>query len=211
MSFDNDSRLPRPRTLIHVQEENEPSPETALFATTQAVGIVDLGASQTVMGQHQVPEFLSSLPADVRKLVHERPVQSRVEMTFRFGNNSIAPCNRAIFVSIDRFWIKIAVVESRTPFLISNNVCRSLGAVIDTNRQSILFKTLNCEMPPQSSAKKLFLLDFCALTAMRPPTSTVSDTSGKTQGSSESQVFHVHEPEEEMKSIVEPKSRINQG
>ena len=144
---------------------NDLRTETILFATTQAVGILDLGASQTVMGQQQVPEFLENLPANVRRLVHERPV----EMTFRFGNNSVVPCTKALFVPVDKYWIKIAVVESRTPFLISNNVCRSLGAIIDTTRQSIFFRSLNCEMPLQLSGKKLFLLDFCALTALKPP------------------------------------------
>ena len=140
-------------------------PEVAMFATSQTIGILDLGASQTVMGQHQVPEFLDSLPEAVRELVQERPVT----MSFRFGNNSIVPCHKALFVPVDKFWIKIAIVESRTPFLISNSVCRSLGAVIDTNRQSIFFKVLNCELPLELSSKKLFLLDFCALTDSCPP------------------------------------------
>ena len=70
---------------------------------------------------------------------------------------------------VDKFWIKIAIVESRTPFLISNNVCRNLGAVIDTAKQSIRFQKLNCELPLKLSGRKLFLLDFCELTAQRPP------------------------------------------
>ena len=132
-------------------------PEIALFATTLTTGILDLGASQSVMGQHQVPEFLANLPKPVRELVQERPVS----MSFRFGNNSIVPCHRALLVPVDRFWIKIAIVETQTPFLISNNVCRSLGAVIDTNQQSIFFKVLNCELPLELSSRKLFMLDFC--------------------------------------------------
>ena len=63
-------------------------------------GILDLGASQSVMGQHQVPEFLANLPKPVRELVQERPVS----MSFRFGNNSIVPCHRALLVPVDRFW-----------------------------------------------------------------------------------------------------------
>eukprot|EP00435_Cladocopium_sp_Y103_P004762 s874_g1.t1 len=136
-----------------------------LFATAKTFGIVDLGASQTVMGQHQLDEFLDGLPASVRDRVFEQPV----EMTFRFGNNSTVPCQRAIFVPIDKFWIKIAIVDSKTPFLISNNVCRSLGAIIDTSAQSIRFQNLDCEVPLQLSGKKLFLLDFCELAARRPP------------------------------------------
>ena len=153
-------------------------PEIAMFATTQTTGILDLGASQTVMGQHQVnqvTEFLANLPTSVRELVQERPVN----MSFRFGNNSLVPCRRALFVPVDRFWIKIAIVETQTPFLISNSVCRSLGAVIDTNRQSIFFKVLNCELPLELSSKRLFMLDFCALTACRPPQLMTSDESAK--------------------------------
>ena len=150
-------------------------PEIAMFATTQTTGILDLGASQTVMGQHQVTEFLANLPTSVRELVQERAVN----MSFRFGNNSLVPCHRALFVPVDRFWIKIAIVETQTPFLISNSVCRSLGAVIDTNRQSIFFKGLNCELPLELSSKRLFMLDFCALTACRPPRLMTSDESAK--------------------------------
>ena len=95
-------------------------------------------------------------------------------MTFRFGNNGVVPCRRALMVPVDRFWIKIAVVESRTPFLISNNVCRSLGAVIDTTNQTIFFRELNCTLPLTLSGKKLFLLEFSELVAQRPPQPSVA-------------------------------------
>eukprot|EP00435_Cladocopium_sp_Y103_P040673 s1143_g11.t1 len=147
------------------QELSSQVPEQAMFATSLTLGILDLGASQTVMGCHQLPEFLSHLPPHVRNMVYEKPV----EMSFRFGNNSVVPCNRAIFVPIDKFWIKIAIVNSKTPFLISNNVCRCLGAVIDTNKQSVWFRQLDCELPLQLSGKKLFLLDLCELAAKKPP------------------------------------------
>ena len=141
-----------------------------MFATSHNLGILDLGASQTVMGSYQVPEFLKSLPPSVRKQVYEQTV----EMTFRFGNNGVVPCHRALMVPVDRFWIKIAVVESRTPFLISNNVCRSLGAVIDTTNQTIFFRELNCTLPLTLSGKKLFLLEFSELVAQRPPQPSVA-------------------------------------
>jgi hypothetical protein len=172
------------------QEISPQTPEQALFATSLTLGILDLGASQTVVGQHQLPEFLSHLPPQVRSLVHEKPV----DMSFRFGNNSVVPCKRAIFVPIDKFWIKIAIVESKTPFLISNNVCRCLGAVIDTNNQSIWFRQLDCELPLQLSGKKLFLLDLCELAAKKPPrTPTVLERSD----SKAERVFSCQENESE--------------
>ena len=147
--------------------EAQNSCETAMFATTKTVGILDLGASQTVMGQHQVAEFLASLPDQARQMVFEQPAQ----MTFRFGNNSVVPCHKAIFVPVDKYWIKIAVVETKTPFLISNNVCRSLGAVIDTSKQTVFFRNLGVTMPLMLSGKKLFLLDLSELIAQKPPIS----------------------------------------
>ena len=135
------------------------------FATTQASGILDLGASQSVMGEHQLEDFLNNLPPCIRDKVFEQPVH----MSFRFGNNSTVPCNRAMFIPVDRYWLKIAIVPSRTPFLISNNVCRSLGAVIDTADRTIFFKTLGCMLPLTLSSKRLFLLDLSELILLRPP------------------------------------------
>ena len=187
-SFPDASEMRQP-TNVHSNDSESAKPsqkvtpmisistEVAMFATTQTTGILDLGFSQTIMGQHQVPEFLESFPEDVRMLVQERPAS----MSFRFGNNSVVPCHKAIFVPVDRFWIIIAIVESKTPFLISNSVCRSLGAVIDTTRRSILFKALGCELPLKLSSKKLFLLDFCALTACCPPRPPTGNQSGKHQ------------------------------
>ena len=164
-----------PRRTVDVWKNPQKSQTEELinFATSNAVGILDLGASQSVMGEHQLEDFLQCLPVQVRSKVFEQPVQ----MAFRFGNNSIVQCDKAVFVPIDRFWIKIAIVPSKTPFLISNNVCRSLGAVIDTADQHIMFKKLSCSMPLTLSSKKLFLLDLSALIEMKPP--ILPETVGK--------------------------------
>ena len=140
----------------------------AFFVTSQASGVLDLGASQTVIGQQQVPEFLQSLPEDVRSRVFESPAN----MTFRFGNNSTVPCRKMMYVPVDKYWLKIAIVESHTPFLLSNNVCRSFGAVIDTEKEEIFFRKLQCTMPLTLSGKKLFTLNVADLVTLRPPVST---------------------------------------
>ena len=61
------------------------------------------------MGRHQLEDFLQELPVHVRAKVREQAVS----MTFRFGNNGTVMCNTAILVPIGRFWLRIAVVESR--------------------------------------------------------------------------------------------------
>lgn len=155
--------------------------ECVLFATSSSLGIVDLGASQTVMGQCQLPEFLSSLPKEIRDRIQEKPVNIR----FRFGNNSTVSCTRSILVPIAPFWIQIAIVESQTPFLISNSVCRSLGAVIDTERHEIHFKKLQRTIPLSLSSKKLFLLDFCQLVSPEAHSDTLSTV--KTENASQAE------------------------
>ena len=175
--FQVSSVQPAAPTDALLQKASMNAPETpaneqsVLFATHQTIGILDLGASQTVMGRYQVDEFLELLPEAARCRVFEQPV----DMSFRFGNNSVVPCRVALMVPVDRFWIKIAVVDTKTPFLISNNVRRSLGAVIDTTNQTICFRELDCTMPLTLSGKKLFLLDFSELVSLRPPRPAESD------------------------------------
>ena len=81
-------------------------------------------------------------------------------MTFRFGNNGTVACSKAIFVPISKVWMKIAIVESQTPFLISNSVFRNLDAIVDTGKQQIEFRKLGCTVPVRLSERKLFLLDI---------------------------------------------------
>ena len=128
-----------------------------LFASHGTVGIVDLGASQTVMGCHQQEEFLSHLPQEIRDQVQYQPVS----MSFRFGNNGTVTCDTAMLVPVGPIWLKIALVPSTTPFLISNNVFRQLHAVIYTAQQKVVFEKLGCEVPLKLSDRKLFIMDLC--------------------------------------------------
>ena len=131
----------------------------AVFASYESYGIVDLGASQTVMGQNQVDELLRALP----KRARDNHYFADVNMTFRFGNNGTVDCTQALFVPVGKVWLKIALVASKTPFLISNSVFRSLGAVIDTANQEVYFRRLDCSVPLKLSNRKLFLLNLCDL------------------------------------------------
>ena len=131
----------------------------AVFASYESYGIVDLGASQTVMGQNQVDELLRALP----KRARDNHYFADVNMTFRFGNNGTVDCTQALFVPVGKVWLKIALVSSKTPFLISNSVFRSLGAVIDTANQEVYFRRLDCSVPLKLSDRKLFLLNLCDL------------------------------------------------
>ena len=175
-SGDNLSKIHSP--LIN-QRLNPSLPEEhpSFFASYQAYGIVDLGASQTVMGQHQVHEFLESLPPHTRARVYEGPAN----MTFRFGNNGTVACSKAIFVPISKIWMKIAIVQSQTPFLISNSVFRNLNAIVDTGNQQIEFRKLGCTVPVRLSERKLFLLDIKELIEKAEDPNAVSSGSVKSE------------------------------
>ena len=153
------SPQPRIQTETPVQSVQQGSTEHAMFVSHGPYGIVDLGASQTVIGSQQVPELLKLLPQEVRERVTETPCRT----VFRFGNSSTVMCDRAILVPLDRWKVKICVVESKTPFLISNNVFRTLSAQIDTASDHVNFSKLGFSLPLCLSEKKLYLLDFCEL------------------------------------------------
>ena len=129
------------------------------FVSHGPYGIVDLGASQTVIGQQQVNELLQCLPKEIAQKTQRVPC----ETVFRFGNSSTVACQYALLVPLARWNVKICVVRSQTPFLISNNVFRTLGATIDTAKDTVFFSEIGVHMPLKLSEKKLYLLDFCEL------------------------------------------------
>ena len=146
-------------SILHQVPQDVSKIQEAMFVSQGCQGIVDLGASQTVMGEYQLGEFLRDLPKDVRAKVREQ----KVSMTFRFGNNSTVACDRAILVPVQRYWIRIAIVKSKTPFLLSNSMFRKLGAVIDTKRHVVHFEEVPCTVPLSITERKLFTLSVAEL------------------------------------------------
>ena len=142
--------------------------EQAYFVSEGSLGIVDLGASLSVIGQSQFDDLCRHLPKHVLQSMKETPCQVK----FRFGNDSSVTGTRAIFFPVGSFWIKVVVVSSNTPFLIANSVFRALGAVIDTEDASIYFKKLQCRLPIQLSDRRLYRLDLVQLLTCCPPVKT---------------------------------------
>ena len=147
------------------------SVEQAYFVSEGSLGIVDLGASLSVIGQSQFDDLCKHLPKVVLQTMKEAPCQVR----FRFGNDSSVTGNRAIFFPVGPYWIKVIVVPSNTPFLIANSVFRALGAVIDTEEATVYFKKLQCRLPIQLSERRLYRLDLVQLLTCCPPESQKAD------------------------------------
>ena len=103
---------------------------------------------------------MQCLPQAVAQKVQKVPC----ETVFRFGNSSTVVCQYAPLVPLAKWSAKICVVNSQTPFLISNRQCfRTLGAQITTAQDPVLFSEINAHLPLKLSKKKLYLLDFCEL------------------------------------------------
>ena len=135
----------------HVEHE-----ATACFATHGSYGIVDLGASKTVIGSDSLGELIQSLDASIRQRLSRCPCN----ITFRFGNQATLTSRQALVVPIGSLKLKIAVVPGGTPFLISNTLMRTLQARIDCASQTLSSSMLKQKVPLQLTPKGLFLIDL---------------------------------------------------
>ena len=148
--IDNDS-------IKSSQVENTRSPtENAdvCFVSTGTIGVVDLGASQTVMGDQQLKEFLQNLPASVRSKV----CRSSCDIVFRFGNHQTLTSKHSLLLPLQEQWIRIAIVKGRTPFLLSSTFLRGIKAIIDVEEGTLWSKMLNRQLTIERTSKSLFML-----------------------------------------------------
>eukprot|EP00435_Cladocopium_sp_Y103_P018074 s4573_g4.t1 len=134
------------------------------FASHGCLGIVDLGATKTVIGSNLVKELLEGLHPSLRSQVFRCPC----EITFRFGNHGVLHSKVALVVPIHRLQLKVAIVPGSTPFLLSSTLLRALSATIDTEKHLLFSRKLNQEFPLQLTSKGLFLLDLNLLAQQQP-------------------------------------------
>ena len=158
-------KLAQPTILVPSREPVKPSPpvtewsadsEVSCFASTGTVGVVDLGASQTVIGSQQVPELLANLPQHIRKQVKK----TQCNLTFRFGNHQTLSSSVALIFPVHTTWFRVAIVPGKTPFLLSNAFLRTIQAVIDTEQGTLWSKYLGNFLETTKSSSGLMLLDL---------------------------------------------------
>ena len=126
------------------------------FATHDAYGVLDLGASKTVIGSEHVKCLIRSLDEETRARLSRCPCQ----VTFKFGNQGTLTSSQAIVVPIGHLRLKIAIVEGGTPFLISNTFMRAIRATIDCSKYSLSSPVLNHEVPLELTERGLFLVNL---------------------------------------------------
>ena len=145
------------------------------FATHGSLGVVDLGATKTVIGSNHVKELLGNLSPNIKKLIYRCPCK----ITFRFGNHGVLQSDVALVIPIHGFHLKVAIVPGSTPFLLSNTLLRALESIIDTQEKVLISKKLNMSFPLQLTSKGLFLLDLNDLASVesgRTATDNIAET-----------------------------------
>ena len=155
------SPQPVPR-FAETSNAKEVQSENVFFASHGSYGIVDLGASQSVIGQRQLAQVLNSFEPAIRAQIRE----TSCDTVFRFGNSSTVHCQKALLIPLGRWFVKLCIVPSDTPFLLSNNMFRTLGAQINTATDQIFLPGVNISMDLVLTEKKLYLLDFGRLVNM---------------------------------------------
>lgn len=155
----------------------------AFFASQGTWGVLDSGATKTVIGSQLVKDLIAGLS----KSIQEKLSRCACRITFRFGNQATLQSEFALVIPIGSLKLKVAVVPGTTPFLLSNTLLRTLGAVIDTRDQSMFCKLTRQTVPLKLSSSGLFLVDMnqlCAASASplgKPQvTFAVSDTESAT-------------------------------
>ena len=158
------------RNAPRLNEPKSPMPGVSnasaevLFATHDTWGILDTGATKTVMGSEFVSSFLKSVHASVRSKIRRCPC----DVTFRFGNQGTLKSVHAMVVPMCGYELKIAVVPGATPFLVSNTLLRALGAMIDTSANQLILPRYNQQIPLKLSNKGLYLVDMNMLFQVSP-------------------------------------------
>lgn len=140
-----------------------------LFASSGSIGVVDLGASQTVIGSNQVNELLANIPSQVKSQTR----RVACNLTFRFGNQQTLASKHALLLPLGSSQFRIAIVPGNTPFLLSSSFLKGIQAVIDTDSCSMWSKKLNKYLPIEVNPKNLYLLDINHLWTSDTPESQV--------------------------------------
>ena len=129
------------------------------FSTHDTWGILDTGATKTVIGSQHVANFLQNIRPEVKSQIQ----RCSCDIVFRFGNQGTLKSTQAMVVPVCGMLLKVAVVPGATPFLISNTLIRALGAMIDTEKNELVLNRHQARIPLLLSNKGLYLLDMNCL------------------------------------------------
>ena len=85
------------------------------MVTEGSEGVLDTGASRTVVGSQRVKNIVQNLPPECRHGIKKVPSN----VTFRFGNSGTLSSKHALLIpSLSDRWIRVEVIPGNTPLLI---------------------------------------------------------------------------------------------
>ena len=131
-------------------------PEQVHVVESGCPGIIDTGASKTVIGRQKMQSLLATLSPDIRARVQWR----KSNTVFRFGNDGVLESTGALFVPFGRRWMKIEVVEGKTPFLISVAFLKAVRASIHVHSQELEVPGVQRRVKLLCNSKGLFHVDL---------------------------------------------------
>ena len=153
------------------------NPEVALVSTEGAEGVLDTGASRTVIGEARVQSLLGGLPLECRRSIRK----ASSEVTFRFGNSGVLTAKHALLLPAQGGkWIRVEVVPGNTPLLISNRLLKDMDAVIYV-RQGILELKGGKEIKLRNDEKGLSLVDMSSLLSVPTDAALVTESATSKQ------------------------------
>ena len=127
-----------------------------MFCSAGTTGVVDLGASQSVIGSDQLKELLEQLQPSIRSQLKRQ----EVDLIFRFGNHQTLQSKVAIHFPLHGQWFRVAVVPGKTPFLLSSKFLQTIQAVIDANECTLWSKFLQRYIPVYHNEKNLMMMNI---------------------------------------------------
>ena len=133
-------------------------PEVAFFSTQGTCGILDTGASKSVIGNKLLPALIESLTPHVRQQVF----RTSCDITFRFGNQGTLDSQHALVVPLKSvgLGLKIAIVPGETPLLLSNTLMRTLKASSNSEHHTLSSPLLKHVVKLKLSPRGLYMLDL---------------------------------------------------
>ena len=148
---------PESRFVASVREQ----PAVAYFSTYGTCGILDTGASKSVMGSKLLPALLEGLPVEMRQQVF----RTSCDITFRFGNQGTLDSQHALVIPLKSvgLGLKIAIVPGETPLLLSNTLLRTLKASLHNEHHTLSSPLLNQVVKLKLSPRGLYMLDLIDL------------------------------------------------
>ena len=121
--------------------------DVACFASSGTVGIVDLGASRTVVGS-QVKEILTGVPESIRTKIR------------RTQNHQTLSTQHALLFPFGDMWFEVAIIEGNTPFLLSASFLKRIGVIIDIEKNTLWSGVLQRYLQIGMSPRNLMMLDI---------------------------------------------------